>query len=449
MRIRTPAGALRLLWEPIPAEKRALLRQRWADLDPRWQVASQGYGQQATGCGATIGIQPRCDFDCRGCYLGSEANRLRPLAVDEILRQLDRLRAYLGPKGNVQITDGEVTLLPPDVLVRILHYAKGIGLIPMLMTHGDGFRRDPGLLAKLLSEGGLTEVAIHIDSTQRGRLGYREVTDEAGLMPLRDEFAAMIRDVRHRTGRPLRAALTMTVTQGNLDDVAAIMKWCLRNRDAFGFISFQPLAQVGRTRRDLRGVRSGELWKRIARALAPYGFDGTETSSYLFGHPECSRVEPLLVLERSEDPPHIVSILRPGHAEDAAVAKEFFARGLGGINFRDDTGLEQFCRAGGVLRTELPWLVGPARRWLARRAADLGISLGRLALDMIRGRIRLGTLTVGSHHFMAEDELRTTSGQERLQACVFRLPIDGRMVSMCEVNATGYRAAVHAAAASS
>ncbi len=444
MSFKAQAGALRLLWEPIPPEKRALLRQRWAGLDARWRVATQGYGQQATGCGATIGIQPRCDFDCHGCYLGREANRHRPLAVDQVFQQLDSLRDHLGPKGNVQITDGEVTLLPPDVLVRILRHAKGIGLIPMLMTHGDSFRRDPRLLGRLVSEGGLTEIAIHVDSTQRGRLGYRGVTNEAGLMPLRDEFAAMIRSVRRRTGRSLRAALTLTVTRGNLDEVPSIVEWCLRNRDAFGFISLQPLARVGRTRGDQHGVQSGDLWERIARALAPYGFNGNESGAFLFGHRECTRLEPLVVFERTGEPPRVISILRPGHPEDEALVQDFFARGLGGISFRDDTPLERLCRAGGVLQAELPWIVGPARRWLARRAAELGISLGALALDVIRGRIRLGALVVSSHHFMAEDELRTSTGQERLQACVFRLPIAGRMVPMCEVNTAGYRAAVHA-----
>ena len=30
-------------------------------------------------------------------------------------------------------------------------------------------------------------------------------------------------------------------------------------------------------------------------------------------------------------------------------------------------------------------------------------------------------------------------GRERLDACAFKVPVDGRMVSMCEMNATGLR----------
>ncbi|MGH7856680.1 MAG: hypothetical protein ACREQY_05060, partial [Candidatus Binatia bacterium] len=63
-----------LLLEPVPEEKRELLAARWQALDPRWRDPLQGLGRQSTGCGATIGLHPACDFDCEGCYLGAGAN---------------------------------------------------------------------------------------------------------------------------------------------------------------------------------------------------------------------------------------------------------------------------------------------------------------------------------------------------------------------------------------
>ena len=63
-----------LFRDPATAEKREILAERWAELDPALRLPGQGLGQKATGCGATIGIQPRCDFACTGCYLGREAN---------------------------------------------------------------------------------------------------------------------------------------------------------------------------------------------------------------------------------------------------------------------------------------------------------------------------------------------------------------------------------------
>jgi uncharacterized radical SAM superfamily Fe-S cluster-containing enzyme len=123
-------SSLRTAWDllrnPATAEKQEILRQRWEGLDPSLRLPGQGMGQKATGCGATIGIQPRCDFACTGCYLGTEANHIPALPTAAILRQLDELRAWLGPKSNIQITDGEVTLRPTDELVEILRYARSI-----------------------------------------------------------------------------------------------------------------------------------------------------------------------------------------------------------------------------------------------------------------------------------------------------------------------------------
>ena len=46
---------------------------------------------------------PKCDFACKECYLGEDANRARPRPLADIKRQLDDLRAWLGPAGNVQL----------------------------------------------------------------------------------------------------------------------------------------------------------------------------------------------------------------------------------------------------------------------------------------------------------------------------------------------------------
>src|SRR3954451_3848676 len=283
--------SLRRVWElfqdPATPEKRALMAERWESLDPALRLPGQGLGQKATGCGATIGLQPRCDFACTGCYLGTEANRIPALPTAAILRQLDELRAWLGPKSNVQITDGEVTLRPVEELTEILRYARSIGAIPMVMTHGDNFRRRPGLLEQLMTEGGLTEVSIHVDITQRGRDGYTAPRSELELMPLREELAAMVREARRRTRRPLRAAMTLTVTQENLPQIPDVVRWLVRNRDAFSLVSFQPLAQVGRTRRNQRGVTATDLWREVSAGTETFGAPLDDTGPMHFGHTEC------------------------------------------------------------------------------------------------------------------------------------------------------------------
>lgn len=134
-----------LFVDPVSAEKRALLSQRWKTLGPEVKFPTQGLGQKATGCGATIGIQPRCDFARTGCYLGEEANHIPALPLEAVLQQLDQLRAYLGPKSNVQITDGEVTLRPLEELIEVLRYGRSIGVVPMVMTRPRDFVASSGL----------------------------------------------------------------------------------------------------------------------------------------------------------------------------------------------------------------------------------------------------------------------------------------------------------------
>lgn len=48
-------------------------------------------------------------------------------------------------------------------------------------------------------------------------------------------------------------------------------------------------------------------------------------------------------------------------------------------------------------------------------------------------------LMVVVHRFMEPGELQMELGRQRLEACVFKWPVDGEMVSLCEVNATNLR----------
>jgi hypothetical protein len=434
---------LRLFRDPVSAEKRALLAQRWEGLDPALRLPAQGLGQKATGCGATIGIQPRCDFACTGCYLGHEANRIPALPTAAILAQLDELRRYLGPKSNVQITDGEVTLRPLPELLEILRYARAIGVVPMVMTHGDSFRRRPGLLERLMEDGLLTEVSIHIDITQRGRDGYKAPRSELELMPLREELAALVRDARRRTGRPLRAAMTLTVTRQNLPQMADVVRWTIANRDAFSLVSFQPLAQVGRTRKSLSGVAATELWGEVGKATAEHGAELAGPQPLHFGHPECTRFVPLLAIERPGEGPRLLQLVRD-QPDDVEIVRQFFARGLGGVAFRDDRPLELLARGAGLVCSAPRWFFGPVRRWVdGRLREEAGTGFFALLAAALAGRARVDSLTLTSHHFMSPAETATELGQARLAACVFRLPHQGEMVPMCRMNAGGIREQVY------
>jgi hypothetical protein len=313
----------------------------------------------------------------------------------------------------------------------------------MLMTHGDAFRCRPALLPRLMCEGGLTEVSIHIDSTQRGRKGaaYRQATTEAELLPLRDEFARLIRRVRRETGRPLDVASTFTVTRDNLHEIPLVLRWMQSNADAFKMISFQPAAQVGRTRAELGGkVSVEELWAAIARSILGRRAEAAQLRAVegWLGHPDCSRfVQGVVVSEPGREP-----IFHPLIADDPVEqeAVQALLPAIGGLTFRLDDRARAAARLLGLvarwprlLAWHVPRLV---MRW-ARRLSPEGP--GRLAWRWLRGDVRFHYLNVVSHHFMSADELRSASGRERAALCVFQVPVGDRLVSMCEANALGIR----------
>ncbi len=404
------------------AETRSVLAAAWAGLPLALRTPTQFLGRHYAGCGAILGAMPRCDFRCAGCYLGKDANQARPLSLDEVKAQIRRIREWLGPAGNLQLTDGELTLRDESELVELIAYARATGLVPMLMTHGETFRRKPGLLERLMVGGGLSEVSFHVDTTMRGRRdGYAHAPSEADLDGLRAEFGEMIRAARRRTGRPLEAASTVTVTRQNLVGVPGIVRWFLRNADAFKMVSFQPVARVGRTDPALERISADELWARIAEGAGDPELGRGE--GYL-GHPACSRFVQGLVARRRQGVA-FVPLYRRDRSEELRFLAELLDR-LGGTSFRLDGRSRALLRAARIAVRH--------GGFLARRALPHAWRLAR-QVRTLHARY----FCIVSHHFMSAAEIATPLGQERLAACAFRVPVDGRLEPMCAVNALGLR----------
>ena len=90
--------------------------------------------------------------------------------------------------------------------------------------------------------------------------------------------------------------------------------------------------------------------------------------------------------------------------------------------------LFQFLRHPGIL-LECP-LYGLYRLWELRRW------IGRFLLHLVLlQKVQIRPLLIVVHKFMSPTPL----GRERLSACVFKLPVDGKIVSMCQMNATPLR----------
>jgi MoaA/NifB/PqqE/SkfB family radical SAM enzyme len=412
------------------AETRAVLAAAWAALPPALRLPTQFLGRQYVGCAATIGVMPRCDFSCSGCYLGADANRVRPRPVGDVKAQLRLIRSWLGPGGNLQLSDGEVTLRSESELIELIAFARSIGLVPMLMTHGETFRRKPGLLERLMVSGGLSEVCFHVDTTMRGRRdGYADARSEAELDGLRAELADLIRAARRRTGRRLECASTVTVTRRNIDEVAGIVRWFLQHADAFKMVSFQPLAAVGRTDPRLEGVARDELWQRIAEGAGDAELCRGEA---WLGHPECSRFVQGLAVRRGERVA-LVPLYRRDCPEEMRMLGELLDR-VGGTSFRLDARRRAWLRAGSMLVRHGGFVARQAIPYLWRLARRTGLRRARY-------------FCIVSHHFMSAAEAVTPLGRERLSACAFRVPIDGRLEPMCAVNALGLRESFYGAAA--
>ncbi len=107
-------------------------------------------------------------------------------------------------------------------LIEIVRYTVDVGLVPMLMTHGQTLIEHPDFLEALVMEGGLRQVAVHIDMTQAGRHGYpiARIKSESDLHPVRQAFTDLAQDIRERTGLPLELAHNCTVTERNIASIA-------------------------------------------------------------------------------------------------------------------------------------------------------------------------------------------------------------------------------------
>ena len=421
--------------KPSPAQElKILLEKRWNELPASVKTEQQICGVGGISCGATHSVMEKCNFACTSCYLSEAANYAKPLPFAEVKQQLDALRAYLGDGGKTQITSGEVTLLSPEELGRIVAYAKKIGLDPMVMTNGQRFLDVPGYLTALVDEHGLEKVCFHVDTTQKGRRGMQMGLRERDIHHIRDQFAELVREVRRRTGKPLYAAHTVTVTPDNLEGVTDITSWLFDNVDSIRLLSFLPVAEVGRTQDHGNGELSLDaVWARICKAA------GKKLNRHAlhFGHTQCNITVPVIVL-RHAGRNDIIEGVREGRAWDKRVFA-WLLKELGGaydLNrglFSNVPYLLALAVRRPVRVLELPFYA--LYRLLGVWKLILSVLLNLL---MFRG-FRVRALFLVVHKFMDPQELASDLGKERLLACVFKLPVQGKMVSMCELNASSMR----------
>jgi hypothetical protein len=423
---------------PVSQEKAQILRQRWDSLPPELQVPNQVSGRHLTHCGFILGAS-YCSFHCTHCYLPKNANRVPIPSLADVKEQIDANRRFQGPGGGLQITGGDVADAywksgRGDELVEIIRYTYESGLIPMLMTHGQTLLEQPDFLERLVVEGGLRQISVHIDMTQAGRHGYPigRIKSEADLIPVREAFTDLACRIREKTRLPLEYALSCTVTERNVNDIPDLIRWYLadpKRTHIWRILSFQPEADTGRTIFSNQRATSEAVWKKICEGT------GVEVDRHwsIFGHPDCNNWSSLLVSRISGR-----YILFP--PQDKATRKLFadILTTVGGISFvRDDTGTIPYRVLGALVQH--PWLmlriVGHAFRLAVR---------GQVPLEFIYALVtgRAHTVGTGTHNFMDAAQVARADHdpvvRARLDSCVFKGAVkqngEWRAVPMCAMN---------------
>lgn len=425
---------------PVNREKESLLRVRWASLPNELRTANQVSGRHLTHCGFTTGAS-YCSFHCTHCYLPKNANQVPMPSLAQMKEQIDANRRFQGPGGGLQITGGDVADAyfktgRQDELVEIVRYAVTVGLVPMLMTHGQTLLEHPDFLERLMVEGGLRQVAVHVDMTQVGRHGFpiARVGSEADLHPVREAFTRLVLDLRKQTGMPLEFAHNCTVTDRNLEHVPEVLRWFLAKPErtrVWRNISFLPEANTGRTRISENPVAPERVWEKICEGAGVK----LERNAAIFGHPDCNNGAFLLIARPSG---RVISALPRDEKSRALLAEALAA--FGAIStMADDAGTLPFRMAGALARH--PSL---ALR-LVRRALALVLS-GELPVEFVRALLggRAQTLNTGTHNFMDAERVANAANdpttKSRLDACVFKGAVKNRAtneweaVPMCAMN---------------
>jgi len=429
---------LERITRPYDAEFIAAMRRRWEQLPVGVRTPGQILGRHGVGCEGTHGVFPRCNLACTPCYHSRDANRVRvdgTHTVAEVEAQMRLLREVRGPRAHAQLIGGEVSLLPPDDHAAALSVMRAHGREPMSFTHGD-FDRDYLHRLALGPDGrrrfDRLSFAAHFDKFMFGRRGIERPPSEAALNPYRRRFASMFADLRRTHGVRYFLAHNMTVTPGNLDEVAGVIRDC--NAMGYGMFSFQPAAFLGDDRRwrdRYREATPDAVWAEIERGA------GTSLDFRIFenGDVRCNRTAYGFYVGDRWFP-----FLDANDPRDVAVRDAFF-RYLGGVTF---TGPPATVLAARLLRLVLrhPRVLVITGGWLLRTVSRVGPA--RLARHP-----RVRPVTFVMHQFMdaadvapawelmqrgqGSDDPRLREVQERLAACHYAMahPEDGTLVPAC------------------
>jgi hypothetical protein len=420
-----------------PRFREAMARRR-SELPEAARTPAQIIGQHGVGCEGTHGVFPKCNLACTPCYHSRDANRVRvdgPHTVAQVRAQMGLLQQVRGPRAHAQLIGGEVSLLPPEAHAEALTVMRAHGREPMSFTHGD---LDYDYLEALAVDASgrrrfrRLSFAAHFDMFMFGRRGIPRPPDEASLTPYRQQFTAMFARLRREHGVRSFLAHNMTVTPGNLDQVAGVVR--ANAHAGFGLFSFQPAAFLGDDRRwheAYRDATPDAVWAELERGV------GRHLDFHVLqnGDTRCNRTAYGFYVGSTWQP-----LLDGADPRDLRVRDTFFRR-LGHIAF---TGAPA-----GLVAAQVGWValrhpgtLATALGWLARALRRVGVrELLRhrrvrpvtFVLHQFMDAAEVGPAWTLTRHGLTSDDPDVRAVQERLAACSYAMahPEDGTLVPAC------------------
>ena len=375
---------------------------RLAAMRERLERAGQWHAGQVAGRRYPIGcvsleVTQRCNLDCTACYLSDDAELLRDPPLADLLARIADLRARYGPDTDVQVSGGEPLLRKRHALRAVVAAIAAAGMRSSLFTNGLLAARE--VLADLAAAG-LTDVAFHVDTTQRHR-GYGS---EVELNALRERMIVAAR------GLPLQVMFNTTVNAANLHEMPAVLRFFARHADRVRFVAFQLQADTGRGDFGARGTAVDQA--ALIDALCRGAGSALDFDVLTAGHRACNRFAMAWVLGER---------MRDALAERATVQRLVAASADLPIDRRTRLAAVRSLVTG-VLRRPRLW--APALGWALRSA-------WRLRADLWHARGRVRKLSILIHNFMDARQL----DRERLDACVFMAATPDGPLPMCEFNA--------------
>lgn len=382
-----------------PSGTQSLLLQKTKDRMANLFTPNQVLGRIRTiGCVA-VEITQKCNLDCTLCYLSEHSQQVQDIPIEEVFKRLDAVVAHYGVGTDVQITGGDPTLRKHSELIKIVRYARTIGLYPALFTNGIAASRT---LLSQLADAGLSDVAFHVDSTQR-RKGY---DTEVDLNQLRQEY------IERARGLGLMVIFNTTVHRGNFAELPELLTFFKSNADVIGLTSFQLQAETGRGEWRARDIIISK--QTVQKQLEKGAGKSLPWEALQVGHTDCHSYLPTLTVNGN-----IYSIV-----DDAEFAGQFL---------KDFSSVSWNRRSSAFynVKSFLCILATQPRWWFKL----LNYAFKRIRLmtkDLIQAGGRTHQLTIFVQNFMDANHLE----QERVDGCSFMVMTAEGPVSMCEHNAS-------------